>query len=112
MAEIMTRFLETILNSAFTLTFVFFVLPRRKMKWWQTTGAVCLMLLGYYLMADAYKTGNLLVGASFECVLFLAPVILISEGDPWRNVVIRMVFQIIRRTAVTRIPACCKRISS
>lgn len=87
--------LDTILNSMYTLVCVFFVLPLKKLKWWQITGAVALILAIYYFMKAEFNNGNAVIAGALEFVGFVVAPVLLCKGDPWRNVLIRMVFQLL-----------------
>ncbi len=79
----------------YTLSCVFFLLPRKKLKWWHIAAAVLIIISGYYFMRAEYRAQNILTGAVLEfCVLVLPPALL-CKGDPWRNILIRMIFQLV-----------------
>ena len=93
--EIAATILGTILNSAYVLACTFFLLPRKKLKWWQIAVAVFLILLSYYIMVEEYRDGSYFIAAAIEASVFILPVVLLCKGDPWRNVLIRLIFQMV-----------------
>lgn len=93
--EIAATILGTILNSAYVLACTFFLLPRKKLKWWQIVISVALILLSYYVMAEEYRKGSYFLAAAIEAMVFILPVVVLCKGDPWRNVLIRLIFQMV-----------------
>lgn len=93
--EIAAAIISTILNSAYGISCVFFVLPLKKLKWWQVTAAVALILVSYYIMVEEYRDGSYLVAGGIEAMVFILPAVLLCKGDLWRNVLIRIIFQLV-----------------
>ena len=57
--------------------------------------AILLIVIGFYYMREAVLAGNLVLGGAIELCELVLPVILLCTGDPWRNVLVRLVFQLI-----------------
>ena len=87
--------LGTVCNSMYTIACSFFVIPRKKIPWWQSALALILILTGYYFLAEESKSGNIALAASIELCELVLPVVLLCTGDPWRNILIRLIFQMI-----------------
>lgn len=90
---VLSNIIGMVLNSMYSITCVFFVLPLKRLSIWIKVAVILLTILGYQLLKDETNAGNILGAIVIEFCITYFPVIFLCKGDPWRNIVIRIVFQ-------------------